>query len=176
MPRFGGAPASTAVLEPRRMELNYRRMKMPSSPLLSIVAFAVAITTGCRHRTSSNAAGDPRRGAVASSAVGSSSNQGTARGGGGTAGIPVSSPASATEGAFTVRTPPPLPITQPQENIPARPSPAAIWIAGYYNYTGTSYAWKPGRWEIPPAGMVAWVPPSWQPSGNDYVYVPGHWQ
>lgn len=75
-----------------------------------------------------------------------------------------------------VQSPPLVPATQPLETIPPQPEPGAVWIAGHYNYTGTSYAWEPGRWETPPPGTSAWVPPSFQPQGSDYVYVRGHWQ
>ena len=90
--------------------------------------------------------------------------------------VPVYTAPASADAPMIVQSPPLIPATQPLENIPAQPAPGAVWIAGHYNFTGTSYAWEPGRWETPPAGMSAWVPPSWQPQGNGYVYVRGHWQ
>jgi hypothetical protein len=143
------------------MESNYRDMKITNRFLL-VIAIAAALTTGCRSRPKSDPARVPVASAVGGGAVRGSADAAAVR--------------SAVTPGMTVVTPPPMPLTQPQENIPARPSRDAIWIAGYYNFTGTGYAWKPGRWEVPPAGLTAWVPPSWQPSGNEYVYLPGRWQ
>jgi len=78
-----------------------------------------------------------------------------------------------------IHSPPPTPTSQPYESIPARPAPDAVWIQGYYAYTGNSanpYEWVPGHWEIPPPGSRTWIPPSWQRSGDGYIYQRGHWQ
>jgi hypothetical protein len=75
-----------------------------------------------------------------------------------------------------VDSPPPAPTSQPQELVPAQPSPGSIWIAGHYSYTGSGYVWEPGRWEMPPAGAQRWMPPAWVRQGNGYVYVRGHWE
>ncbi|MBI4624009.1 MAG: YXWGXW repeat-containing protein [Verrucomicrobia bacterium] len=70
-----------------------------------------------------------------------------------------------------------MPVSEPQENPPARPAANAVWIRGHYEYTGRGYQWQPGRWEISPPGTRGWVQPAWQPAANGgYVYVRGHWQ
>jgi hypothetical protein len=77
-----------------------------------------------------------------------------------------------------VQTPPPAPTSAPYENVPPRPSAEAIWIPGYYDYTGQGdqYRWVSGRWEVPPPGYRSWVPPSWEQTSGGYVYRRGHWQ
>lgn len=72
---------------------------------------------------------------------------------------------------------PPMPPAPMAENMQPRPSPDAVWIAGYWSYeNGTNYAWVPGRWEIPPSGYRYFQPPHWAQRGDDYVYVRGYWQ
>lgn len=81
------------------------------------------------------------------------------------------------DAAYTVRSIPPAPVSEPRENPPPQPGPGAVWIRGHYAYTGNGYQWESGRWEFPPAGARTYVSPSWQPAANGgYVYVRGHWQ
>ncbi|HVS52738.1 MAG TPA: glycine zipper domain-containing protein [Opitutaceae bacterium] len=84
-----------------------------------------------------------------------------------------------TQTGYVVQQPPPSPTSNPHETMPPQPSPDAVWISGYWSYTGTGgnpYEWVPGRWEYPPQGLRTWSPPSWQRQGDGYVYVRGHWQ
>lgn len=77
----------------------------------------------------------------------------------------------------TVQSIPPAPVSEPQESVPPQPSANAVWIRGYYEWTGSGYQWRSGRWEVPPVGTRVWVPATWQPAANGgYVYVRGHWQ
>ena len=76
---------------------------------------------------------------------------------------------------------PPEPVTPPapvREVIVARPRPDAVWVEGYYSYSGYGgrYDWVPGHWEVPPPRYRTFVRPHWQPRGGSYVYVRGYWR
>jgi hypothetical protein len=84
---------------------------------------------------------------------------------------------STADAGYMVQTIPPAPVSEPQEAMPPQPNANAVWIRGHYEYMGSGYQWRPGRWEIPPAGARNYIGPSWQPAANGgYVYVRGHWQ
>ncbi len=45
------------------------------------------------------------------------------------------------------------PVPQPYvEVVPAMPYAGAVWIAGYWNWSGGRRYWVPGRWEHPHHG------------------------
>ncbi|HXX66158.1 MAG TPA: hypothetical protein VEK07_03200, partial [Polyangiaceae bacterium] len=67
--------------------------------------------------------------------------------------------------------PPPEPM---QEMRTAPPNVQAIWVAGYWHWTGVQYAWIPGHWENPPAG-VRWRAPHYFLRDGTYFYEPGGW-
>lgn len=69
----------------------------------------------------------------------------------------------------------PPPDRAPQEVAPPRPAPHAVWVPGYWHWTGMSYAWVPGRWENPPPGS-AWRAPSYSIHNGSYFYDPGGWR
>src|SRR5687767_4444712 len=80
---------------------------------------------------------------------------------------------------YVVAQPPPLPTTTPGHLKPVRPAREAVWIDGYWAYTGdprSPYEWMVGHWEIPPPGARAWIPSGWQRTDNTYVYVRGRWR
>jgi hypothetical protein len=80
---------------------------------------------------------------------------------------------------YTVAEPPPLPAAKPRYLAPIRPAREAVWIDGYWAYTGdpeTPYEWMSGHWEIPPPGAHSWVPSGWQAAEDEYVYVRGRWR
>lgn len=66
--------------------------------------------------------------------------------------------------------PPPADVMTPQ------PTPSAIWVAGYYGYTGNQYVWVAGHWEIPPQNYQVFVRPHWVYRGGSYVYIRGYWR
>lgn len=72
---------------------------------------------------------------------------------------------------FAVGAPPPEPM---QEVRPTPPNVQAVWIAGYWNWTGVQYAWIPGHWESPPPG-VRWRAPHYSFRDGTYFYEPGGW-
>ena len=80
---------------------------------------------------------------------------------------------------YVLAQPPPLPASSPRHLKPIRPAREAVWIDGYWAYTGnpgSPYEWMAGHWEIPPPGARAWIPSGWQRTGNTYVYVRGQWR
>jgi hypothetical protein len=69
--------------------------------------------------------------------------------------------------------PPPAPI---EEVAPAAaPFPAAVWVAGYWHWTGMHYAWIPGHWENAPPG-TAWAAPRYVRTEAGYYYEAGTWK
>jgi len=88
------------------------------------------------------------------------------------AGCVVNEPETPPRGVV-VSGPPPAPV---REERPAPPGPQAIWVAGYWHWTGMQYAWIPGHWEAPPSGTV-WAAPRVVQSGDGrYLYEPGGWR
>lgn len=69
--------------------------------------------------------------------------------------------------------PPPAPV---HEEAPPPPNPQALWVGGYWHWTGTVYVWIPGHWEAPPAGTVWNAPRVVTTQDGRYVYEPGGWQ
>lgn len=62
---------------------------------------------------------------------------------------------------------PPAPYYEVQ---PALPYPGAIWINGYWNWSGNRHHWVPGRYERPRPGY-RWHPHRWEraPRGGWYL-------
>ena len=82
------------------------------------------------------------------------------------------------------------------EQVPAQPAPDAIWIDGYWNWTGSRWAWRRGSWQLVPRGAT-YAPastiripvPVYEPSkpgavhrskqlkgyGMLLLFIPAHW-
>ncbi len=73
----------------------------------------------------------------------------------------------------TVSGPPPAPLA---DERPPPPSPDALWIGGYWHWTGIEYAWIPGHWEAKPPPGATWQAPHYVSAGGAYYYEPGSWQ
>jgi hypothetical protein len=73
---------------------------------------------------------------------------------------------------IAVAEPPPQPVSEARPNAP---DASAIWISGYWHWSGLQYAWIPGHWEIPRAGE-RWVAPHYVMRDGVYYYVPGGWR
>ena len=69
--------------------------------------------------------------------------------------------------------PPPPPIVEVREQ--AAPHPGAVWVVGYWHWTGMQYAWIPGHWENAPPG-TAWAAPRYVRTDGAYVYEAGGWR
>ncbi len=66
--------------------------------------------------------------------------------------------------------PPPAPMTETRPVAPA----GAVWIAGYWHWTGMQYTWIPGHWEQARPGAV-WRAPRYSLRDGTYFYEPGGW-
>lgn len=66
---------------------------------------------------------------------------------------------------------PPAPYAEVQ---PAVPFVGALWIAGYWGWSGGRHVWVPGRWEHPRPGY-AWAPHHWVQSGGQWHLRGGGW-
>ncbi len=68
------------------------------------------------------------------------------------------------EGEIVVGMPPPAPYV---EVIPVAPFVGAVWINGYWNWSGGRHQWVPGRYAQPRPGY-RWQPHQWSqgPRGN----------
>jgi hypothetical protein len=69
--------------------------------------------------------------------------------------------------------PPPL----QSEVIIAAPSPAHVWLPGYWNWQNR-WVWMPGRWEIPPRPGMRWEGHRWimHEDGNRWRMHHGEWR
>ncbi len=70
--------------------------------------------------------------------------------------------------------PPPPPQ---REVIIAAPSPAYVWVPGYWNWQNR-WIWMPGQWVMPPKPGFRWIGHQWLPheSGNGYRMQHGGWR
>jgi hypothetical protein len=67
---------------------------------------------------------------------------------------------------------PPPPI---EEVRPAPPFEGAVWIPGYWHWSGSRHVWVGGRWSARPAGY-AWEQHRWDRRDDGrWVHRPGHW-
>ncbi|HEU0035008.1 MAG TPA: hypothetical protein VFQ53_30490 [Kofleriaceae bacterium] len=69
---------------------------------------------------------------------------------------------------------PVAPPPEKLETIPPPPMPTTVWVAGFWQWNGTSWVWIAGSYQARPAGMV-WRRATWQPRGSIHVLVPGGW-
>ena len=61
------------------------------------------------------------------------------------------------------------------EVAPVAPVRTAVWIAGFWQWTGTSWMWIGGSWQLRPEPRVNWRAPEWRARGNVHVLIPGGW-
>jgi hypothetical protein len=77
-----------------------------------------------------------------------------------------------------VQNPPPPPPQPADAYMGPPPFPNAVWINGYWAWTGQGYQWAAGHWiQAPPGGYTIYVAPHWRyrPDGT-YVYIGGYWR
>ncbi|MBV8762133.1 MAG: hypothetical protein JO257_32870 [Deltaproteobacteria bacterium] len=64
----------------------------------------------------------------------------------------------------------------PQAETPTPPPVrTAVWIGGFWQWSGSTWVWIAGSWQLPPSPSVTWRPAEWQPRGVVHVLVPGGW-
>ena len=68
--------------------------------------------------------------------------------------------------------PPPV---RPRVIIPPPPTRFAVWIDGYWNWTGVQFVWVDGFWDPDPPRAYHWVPDRWVQSDRGWHRQPGHW-
>lgn len=83
----------------------------------------------------------------------------------------VSEPETPARG-IVVSGPPPAPMGEERS---APPSAQAIWVGGYWHWTGMQYAWIPGHWETPRPGAT-WSAPVYSVRDGRYIYENGGWR
>lgn len=84
--------------------------------------------------------------------------------------------------------PPPAPLA---EGRPPLPTTNATWIAGYWQWTGSTWGWVAGFWrdervampaprvEVPgamPSATAVWIGGVWQLRGGAWIWVEGRWR
>lgn len=87
------------------------------------------------------------------------------------AGCVVEAGVSTSVSGVAVSGPPPEPV---REARPLPPDAQAVWVAGYWHWSGMQYTWIPGHWESPPAG-ASWHAPRYSLRDGTYFYEPGSW-
>jgi hypothetical protein len=67
--------------------------------------------------------------------------------------------------------PPPLRV----EVAPPVPAAGAVWIAGFWQWSGKEWVWVAGSWQLRPAPGASWRGATWEVRGRVHVLVPGGW-
>jgi len=67
--------------------------------------------------------------------------------------------------------PPPLQIETP----PPAPVTVAVWVPGFWQWSGASWVWIAGSWQLRPAPSATWQPAEWRARGTVHVLIPGRW-
>ncbi len=73
---------------------------------------------------------------------------------------------------IVVQAPPAPPVP---EAIPPRPSPANVWVTGYWTWQTNRYAWMAGHWEVPPHSGAVWVNPRVESEAGNFRFYEGYW-
>ena len=103
--------------------------------------------------------------------------------------VPVTGSHADEGDSFLRVTKPPEPVRI--EVIGPRPSKAAVWIDGYWHWSGRRWVWRDGVWTVPPEGAYYAPPeivrlpvPVYGDAGTErqlrgygmaLLYRPGHW-
>jgi hypothetical protein len=83
-------------------------------------------------------------------------------------------PDSDVEAQLTQRAPSPPPAARPE--APSAPIHGAVWIPGYWLWSGQQWVWVHGTFNLPPANSIEWQPPRWLVDGRGARFVPGRWR
>jgi hypothetical protein len=79
---------------------------------------------------------------------------------------------NAPPSGVAVSGPPPEPMREMRPPPPQGGS--ALWVVGYWHWTGMQYTWIPGHWVVPPAG-ARWRAPRYSLHDGTYFYEQGGW-
>ncbi len=72
-------------------------------------------------------------------------------------------------------TAPRLPPAPRAESRPVAPAPHAIWVAGYWQWTGAEFVWIVGSWQFVPTPGARWQSARWKIKVGGAVLLPGRW-
>ncbi|NOY91358.1 MAG: BcpO-related WXXGXW repeat protein, partial [Deltaproteobacteria bacterium] len=81
-------------------------------------------------------------------------------------------PEADVEAGLTTRAPR-LPPPPRNEAHPTRQARGLIWIAGYWQWSGSAWVWATGRWQAQPQGAGGYRAPRWQARGSGAIFIPG---
>jgi hypothetical protein len=77
--------------------------------------------------------------------------------------------------AGTTTTAPTAPPALQVEVTPPSPVRTAVWVPGFWQWSGTTWVWITGSWQLRPATTMTWRPAEWRATGSLHVLVPGGW-
>lgn len=72
-----------------------------------------------------------------------------------------------------VRAEPPRP--RREVIVGVAPSPAHVWVKGFWAYRDGRWVWIPGHWERGPRIGAHWSEGHWAHRTRGWVWVEGHW-
>jgi hypothetical protein len=78
----------------------------------------------------------------------------------------------ASEQTTTAPAPPPPPKP---EAPPPPPVAVAVWVPGFWQWSGTTWVWIGGSYQLRPDPRTRWRAAEWQPRGTVHVLIPGGW-
>lgn len=65
--------------------------------------------------------------------------------------------------------------TERRVRVPARGYADPVWVPGHYDWRGSRWAWRSGRYVDRPRPGARWVQPSYNVIGAQSYYQPGYW-
>ena len=68
---------------------------------------------------------------------------------------------------------PPAPLVYGPVGV--APGAGYVWTDGYYDWVGTRWVWRPGRWGRPPHPGYVWRRPYYEHYRNGYRVHQGRW-
>lgn len=67
------------------------------------------------------------------------------------------------------------PPPKPEVIRPTKPSSKAVWIDGYWSWTGLDYTWAKGYWTMNAPKGQSWKPGQWIETERGWYRRPGCW-
>jgi hypothetical protein len=81
--------------------------------------------------------------------------------------------APAPTGDVIVSSEPPPP--RPEVIVGVAPSPAHVWVGGFWTFHDGRYVWIPGHWERGPRIGARWTAGHWVHRTRGWVWIQGYW-